>query len=298
MRWAFIGCMIFLFNVKTFGQAAQLAVEDSICQCLQRNFTEMDMNLAAELLTFETDLAKRAYLRRVGEGYPDLLQNIAEADYFDLRRSQAHASVEANFLDFLNRCVQESVFRFSDELLDAKITPILLAYADLLADDGKTIQNKILSIYLQNLDRTDYQKTLYKWMILWHLLTFSEEDTTDLPVTFPAEKTIVLPDERLLQVVLNVENQIIVNNKVLTFEIFKPILEEVFRQKNGVKLIAEKETMDAFYREVCKFIKATHQELLDEAAARFDKVYEQLTQIDQYVIRQELPFILVEELRN
>ncbi len=286
----------FTSPVFMFGQATQLPVEDSICQCMQRAFSARGVDLAAEFVAFEADLVKRAYLGEAGWQYPELLKNIAEADYFDLRRSSAHAGIDTLFADELNRCYQQVLFRFSDELLEAKVTRIVSAYPDAEATDGKTLQTEILRIYLRHLERADFQKDLYRWLVLWNLLIVSTEDASDQPRRFPEEK-ITLPEERLLPVFANKESQLIVNGTPVSFEELRPVLMQTFQRKDGVKLLSERETNYNFYQEVYHFIEQTHHELLDEAAVRFDKIYDQLPPATQYAIRQELPFVLVEVSR-
>lgn len=283
----------FIFPVFMFGQATQLPVEDSICQCMQRAFAARGVDLASEWQAFEADLVKRAYLDEASQRYPELLQSIAEAEYFDLRRSEAHLEVALAFADVLQQCYQQNLFRSTDALLFAKITEIITAYPNLKTDNAQVLTNGMLGIYLKTLERADYEKSLYKWLVLWNLLIVSIEDTSGQPRQFPEEK-ITLPEERLLPVFANKENRLMVNGSPVNLEELRPMLIQTFERKDGVKLISERETDYGFYLEVYRFIQQTHQELLDEAAVRFDKIYEQLPPATQYAIRQELPFVLVE----
>jgi hypothetical protein len=281
--------------VFVFGQQ-QLPAEDSICRCLERRFAEQGVDLAAAFDAFETDLIERAYLDAAGERYGLLLRDIAEADYYDLRRSRELSRVDTLFADAFNDCYQKSLFRYTDEVLGAKVTQIVTDYAVVDDRDSKTMQREILAIYLRRLERADFQKKLYRWLVLWNLFILAEADTSDIPAKFPEEK-ITLPDDRLLPVFASREGELVVGGEGMTWAEFKPVLVETFRQQNGVKLISQRETNYAFYLEVYRFIKSTHGELLDRAAAKFDKIYEQLPRATQYAIRQELPFVLVEVTR-
>lgn len=283
------------FPVFIFGQA-QLPAEDSICRCLERRFAERGVDLAAAFDAFEQDLIERAYLDGAGKRYRSLLQNIAEADYFDLRRSRGLENIELLFADAFNECYQENLFRYADELLETKVTQIITDYATVDDRDGKAMQREILMIYVRRLAADDFQKTLYRWLALWNLFIIAQEDISDIPAKFPEEK-ITLPDERLLPVFANKKGELIVAGEQMTLAALKPILVETFQHKNGVKLMSERETNYAFYLEVYRFITSTHGELLDQAAVKFDKIYEQLPPATQYAIRQELPFVLVEVIK-
>lgn len=283
------------FPVFIFGQA-QLPAEDSICRCLERRFAERGVDLAAAFDAFEQDLIERAYLDGAGKRYRSLLQNIAEADYFDLRRSRGLENIELLFADAFNECYQENLFRYADELLETKVTQIITDYATVDDRDGKVMQREILMIYVRRLAPDDFQKTLYRWLALWNLFIIAQEDISDIPAKFPEEK-ITLPDERLLPVFANKKGELIVAGEQMTLAALKPILVETFQHKNGVKLMSERETNYAFYLEVYRFITSTHGELLDQAAVKFDKIYEQLPPATQYAIRQELPFVLVEVIK-
>jgi len=234
--------------VFVFGQQ-QLPAEDSICRCLERRFAERGVDLAEAFDAFEQDLIERAYLDGAGKRYRSLLQNIAEADYFDLRRSRGLENIELLFADAFNECYQENLFRYADELLEAKVTQIITDYATVDDRDGKTMQREILAIYVRRLERADFQKKLYRWLVLWNLFILAEADTSDIPAKFPEEK-ITLPDDRLLPVFASREGELVVGGEGMTWAEFKPVLVETFRQQNGVKLISQRETNYAFYLEV------------------------------------------------
>lgn len=272
----------------------QMPVEDSICHCIEQSFAADSVALAVVFRRWEADLVQRSYLSNPGAGYPALFVQIAEAAYFQLRRSPGlPKDLALRFSTYLTDCYSRWLLLESEALLQARITSIILSYQNVYGADFQALQSSLLQIYLQNLEPADFRRKLYQWLALWNLLALSVEDVRpDLP--YP-EDTLTLPTERLLPVQVSGQDQLQVRDTITSFEAFKVLLINQFRQGNGVCLSRAADANDAFYQGVYQFIRATHHELLDEAAARFDKVYAHLTAIDAYRLRQEFPLIIVEK---
>ncbi len=251
--------LIFIINVPC--QSQDLSIENQLQNCLYESFTDGGKSIKKEINKFEKFLIDKNILGdRSGKSYIEIYRKIIEIDdiNFDINYSFRDSIQKLQtfnmdkIIDCQTNLLNSSKFYNSKPF---KLKTVL----DSISEWGNISPSIISKGILSVLDKEDFELEYYKFKALVML------DVTNSNISL--SKKWIKPDieqyKNPFKIHLNGENQILVNNEIVTVQILKESLRNYEKSYKSKSVIIFKVKRNALYKNYIEIQSVITDEIED-----------------------------------
>jgi biopolymer transport protein ExbD len=293
--------LILFLSLNSCGQTNENEIDSILLDCLNRSYSEKQVDINKELDKIEYYLIENKILKSSsGQSYFDFYKQIIRLNdipaSLDYERFQNIYKLSPNQF-YSVKCLEELKQLDSTKISNSKYYEITIAIQKATQDEVSP--SKIAKAITNVLKPSDFDKPYYRAIALL-TIAFTSKPIVELDKQFKQNGSKECNSCEVITVSATDKNRIILNEKDVSQEEFEITLS-VFIKKNKanhlIEFKADKGTHYDFYMKVQETISIVYNNLKDELAnEKFNKPFKELTENGMKEINEIYPVRIKESL--